>query len=341
VIAGLQAALTFDWRAVDVRKGVFGLIVILIAGLLVAAFGNVGLTAGIAALFVFAADKPGPIRGRAVGVVVMTVAGSLIAFVAVWAGSEHIVVSAPLTVVVTGAATHSAAHGEKDATRGLLLTLWAVIGISIGGSQDSALQLALAFAVGGAIASVVIWLHSRGTPGASVESDAQAAERSLAAVIRSPLGAFSLLRASAVGIALLLGAYLFPVHPIWAALTVILVMRPRAGDTLSVGLLRVIGTMLGVLFAELVFGLAAGSSIIVLGGFLVAGFAMLAFKQVNYALFVLFLTAILVLSQELGGASAQTVAIDRLLATALGAVIAVIGIGIGRLGYRGAGNHSG
>jgi hypothetical protein len=58
---------------------------------------------------------------------------------------------------------------------------------------------------------------------------------------------------------------------------------------------------------------------------------MFAFKNVAYWVYVLFLTGVLFLMQALVGADADAAAVDRLTATVLGAAIAFMGIGIGRL----------
>jgi uncharacterized membrane protein YccC len=160
----------------------------------------------------------------------------------------------------------------------------------------------------------------------SIEVEARAATRSLESIIHSPLGWFAVLRGGAVGIAVPLGAWLFPDHPVWAALTVLLVLRPAVGETVRVGVQRTLGTIAGVLLAEGMIILGDGSDVVLLAALLAAAFAMTALQSVNYAVFVLLLTAVLVLTQELLGLSAQATASDRLLATILGALIAFGGI---------------
>lgn len=330
MLAQLRTLLTLDLDAIDLRKGVMGTVAVGIVVIFVAIFGTVGMTAGLAALFVIMADQPGSTRDRAVAVLLMTVFGALIALVAVWAGTSHVWVATLLTFVVTGVATLTSGFGPGAAVRGLLLSIWAIVALSFGGDMESAIELAVAFSVGGVIAAAIIWLRTRALPEPSIEVKAKAATRTLGDLARSPLGWFSLLRASAAALAMALGAVLFPDHAIWAALTVLLVMKPKAGETVAAGVLRTLGTLAGVVAAEVVLAISGGEDAIVIVGFLVAAFGMAAFKKVNYALFVLFLTALLVLSQDLIGESADTVAIDRLLATILGAVIAFIGLGIGR-----------
>ena len=113
------------------------------------------------------------------------------------------------------------------------------------------------------------------------------------------MGWLALLRTSAVGVATALGIVLFPDHAIWPALTVLLVMRPKAGEALEAGLLRTIGTLAGALTAEAIVAIADGSEVVVFAAFMLAAFAMVALRQVNHALFVVFLTAAIVLSEAL------------------------------------------
>jgi uncharacterized membrane protein YccC len=327
----MRELLRLDRDAVDLRKGVTGLASLVAFGFFVALFGDIGLVAGLATVFVILADQPGPPRARGLSIAVMTVAGSLIGLIGVWAGPAHIAAAAALTFVVVAVATLAAGLGAAYALRGMLLTVWTVLAISLAGETEAALQLALAFAGGGLIAAGVIWLRSRIDPEPSLEGQATATARSVGEIIRSPLGWFALVRATAAAVAQWLGAALFPDHAIWASLTVILVMKPKAGETMATGLLRTIGTLLGVLGAEAVILVGGDQVLVLLIGFLLAAFGMAALQKVNYAVFVACLTAMLVLVDQLARGTGEATASDRLLATLLGAVLAFGGIGLGRL----------
>lgn len=329
--AGSRELLKLDLQAIDPRKGVMGLGAILAFGLFVAIFGEVGMVAALAVLFVILADQPGTLRDRGLGVLVFTAGGTIIALIGVWAGSTHVLVSAALTFMVVLLSTLAAGFGPAMAARGMLLSVWAVVAISLAGQQESAFELAVAFAGGGLIAAAIIWLRTRALPEPSLEGEAVAAARTLESIVRSALGWFALLRAGAAGIALWLGASIFPEHTIWAALTVILVMKPRAGETLAAGLLRTTGTVLGVIVAEALIALTNGDQAAALLGFLVAAFAMAALQKVNYAVFVACLTAVLVLTDQLIAGTGDATASDRLFATLLGAALAFTAIAIGRV----------
>ena len=329
--ARLRELMRLDLEQVDLRKGVMGLGAILAFGVFVAIFGNIGMVAALATLLVIMADQPGPLRARGIGVLVMTALGTIIALVGVWAGPSHVLVSSILTFVVVLLGTVAAGFGQAFAVRGMLLSVWAVVAISLAGEQETAFQLAVAVAGGGIIAAAIIWLRTRALPEPSLEEEAEEPAHTLEQVLRSPLGWFALLRAGAAGIAMWLGASLFPEHAIWAALTVILVTKPRAGETLGAGLLRTGGTILGVIVAEVLISVSGGGQTVAFIGFMIAAFCMTALQKVNYAVFVACLTALLVLSDQLATGTGEATATDRLLATLLGAAIAFIAIGIGRV----------
>ena len=331
MIARLRSLLRLDLDAIDPRTGLVVLIAVAVAVAIVVMFGTAGMAAGLAMLFAILADQPGPLRARALGVAVMTVGGSAIAFVALWAGTELAWLALLLTFVVTAIGTLVAGYGPSAAVRGLLLAVWAVVALSLGGEVDLAISLTVAFAVGGSIAALIIWLRSRALPEPSLEDQVEVASQSLDQLVRSPLGWFSLLRAAATTLALALGIVLFEAHPIWAALTVLIVMRPKAGETVVVGVLRTVGTLIGIIAAEAVLIVSGTGDAVLLLGFLVAGFGMGAFAKVNYAVMVAFLTALLVFASELLAGAGESAAVDRLLATATGAVIAFAAIGVGRL----------
>jgi len=326
----LRTLLALDMSAIDVRRGLLGAIVILMTAAFVAVFGMVGMTVGLAALFVIAADQPGPVHERRIGVLVITLAGSAISLVAIWAGIEHIWIAALLTFVVTAAATLTAAYSHVVAMRGLLLSMWAIIALGFAGDELNAVATALAFLLGGGAAALVLSLESR-RGGAGMVAEAETVVRSIDELLRARLAWFALLRATAVAVATALGIVLFPEHSMWPALTVLLVMRPKAGEAVEAGVLRTFGTLVGVLTAEAVVKVAGGSELVILVAFILAAFATVALKNVNYWIFVLFLTTVLVLSEALAGASADAAATERLLATVLGAAIAFLGLGLGHL----------
>ena len=109
--AHLRALLRFDLAAVDPGKGLLGLSSILAFAVFVALFGSVGMVAALATVFIILADQPGPLRTRAVTVLAMTVAGSLIGliggplwlvYLAVTQDGTRLTIGAALAMTVAG-----------------------------------------------------------------------------------------------------------------------------------------------------------------------------------------------------------------------------------------------
>jgi uncharacterized membrane protein YccC len=322
--------LVVDLDEIDVHKGAVGTIVVVVAVAVVALFGLAGETAGLAVLFVLATDRPGPARARLTAVAVMTVSGAVIAFLAVLVGTDDAIAAALLAFAVTAIMTLASGRGTTAAGRALVLSIWTILALGFSGDSQTAFELALAFLLGGLIATGVLWFQSRGTSTESVDEGTDDARRTLRELIRSPFAPIALVRASAVAVGIALGVTWFPDHPVWAGLTVLLVMSSTPDEAIGSGLMRMFGTLLGVLAAEVIALVADGADLVLLAAFTLAAYGMFALKDVAYWVFVAFLTALLILVQALVGADTDAAAVDRLAATVLGAGIAFAAIGVGR-----------
>ena len=144
--------------------------------------------------------------------------------------------------------TLAAGWGKRPAAEGQFLVLLAIVTLMVGSTDLSAVELALSSAAGGVVATAVSILASRwsGDDG----DDAAATDTStdpppvvstldldaIGQVARSTVGRFALFRAAAVAIATAAGYELFESHPVWAMLTVVLVLQPPAHQTWTVGL---------------------------------------------------------------------------------------------------------
>jgi len=113
-------------------------------------------------------------------------------------------------------------------------------------------------------------------------------------------------------------------HRYWIMLTVVVIMKPTFGATIERGLQRVIGTVLGALFAAMLTGFV-GHDIAMLA--ILAGLSVLTFSllPLNYGLYALFLTPLVILLLELGQPSTLSVALDRARDTAVGGALALVG----------------
>ena len=242
---------------------------------------------------------------------------------------EHLGIITLVAMGITALGTLTSAFGRAVAVRGLILSLWAVIVLSFAGLDEPAFALAGSFLVGGLVATAILWITARNAPGEAAETEV--VSRSLDKLVHSPLAAYALVRAAAVGVAIVLGVTWFPQHPIWPALTVLLVMRPKLGEAVETGVLRTVGTLGGVLLAEAVVLIAGDRELIILAAFALSAFAMAALHKANYVLFVLFVTVLIILAGALLGGDVDTAATQRIAATILGAIIALVGIAVERV----------
>jgi Fusaric acid resistance protein-like len=115
-------------------------------------------------------------------------------------------------------------------------------------------------------------------------------------------------------------------HAYWAALTVLIVLRPDYSSTLYRGVQRASGTVLGVGLGLATVLLGHLGSAALLAGVAGSLFAAYALLTVNYLFFAVFLTDFVVVLLALLGLPADQTAPDRLIGTALGT-------GLGLLAY--------
>ena len=113
-------------------------------------------------------------------------------------------------------------------------------------------------------------------------------------------------------------------HSYWAALTVLIVLRPDYGSTLYRGVQRAGGTLVGVGLGLATVLLAHLGSAALLAGVAVSLYAALALLTVNYLIFAVFLTDFVVVLLALLGLPADQTAPDRLIGTGLGTALALL-----------------
>ena len=113
-------------------------------------------------------------------------------------------------------------------------------------------------------------------------------------------------------------------HGYWAALTVLIVLRPDYGSTLYRGVQRASGTVLGVGLGLATVLLGHLGSVALLAGVAGALFAAYALLTVNYLFFAVFLTDFVVVLLALLGLPADQTAPDRLIGTGLGTGLALL-----------------
>jgi uncharacterized membrane protein YccC len=154
--------------------------------------------------------------------------------------------------------------------------------------------------------------------------------RDLLVTLRASLGTSSeagrhALRLAAVtGLAEVIAQAAHLPHGYWAALTVLIVLRPDYGSTLYRGLQRAAGTVLGAGLgvATVLLGHLGTSALLI--GIGVSLFAAYAVFPVNYLFYAVFLTDFVVVLLALAGLPADQTALDRLLGTAVGTALALV-----------------
>ena len=112
-------------------------------------------------------------------------------------------------------------------------------------------------------------------------------------------------------------------HGYWAPLAVAFCLRPDFAGTLTRGLGRVVGTLFGVALATALVASAHPSAGWLTGFALGATWLTFALQSASYAGYSGALSFLVVVAITLSGASATTVGLERVLATAVGSAVAL------------------
>ena len=317
----------------------------MVVALLVAvAVGETVLSGALAALFVIASGHDGPLSERLAEMARFTLVGAILGGLAFWSAD-----AAWAAAVVLGTAAYvgtiATVGGPSSAQAGLLLTLWALLALVLGGEGVDPWRVSVAFAVGGGIAIGITALRFRmaivdtADDAGSLEAGGGAVpsrRRVMKEAVVGPIGRFALVRTAAVAAGVVLGYWWFPAYPLWVAITVIVVLQPSVDRSTTVAAQRVIGTALGVAVAVTVAQAIPRGDLAAVVALLVSGLLMLAFMGANYILFAAFLTAVVVFGEHLALGDFAEAGWERLLATAVGALIAVAAIAVRATGEDGA-----
>lgn len=126
-------------------------------------------------------------------------------------------------------------------------------------------------------------------------------------------------------VSVLLARLLHLPHGFWMPLTVVVIMAPDFGGSFLIRTLqRGSGTILGGLFAILVISQIHNQGLIIL--FLVVlTFIAISMQTINYALFVFFLTPLIVTMYSISDAGNWHIPVDRILETLAGIALALVG----------------
>ena len=114
-------------------------------------------------------------------------------------------------------------------------------------------------------------------------------------------------------------------HGFWMPLTVVVIMAPDFGGSFLIRTLqRGSGTILGGLFAILVIS-QIHSTILIIIFLIVLTFVAISIQTINYALFVFFLTPLIVTMYSISDAGNWHIPVDRVIETIAGIALALIG----------------
>ncbi len=113
-------------------------------------------------------------------------------------------------------------------------------------------------------------------------------------------------------------------RPYWLPMTIAIVLKPDFSATFSRGVLRLIGTLAGLLLATALFHLlhpAMAAQIVLIGALM---YAMRCWGPANYGVFVTMVTGLVVVLIALAGVSPKDVMLARGINTLIGGVIALL-----------------
>ncbi len=140
----------------------------------------------------------------------------------------------------------------------------------------------------------------------------------------SEAGRHALRLAAVTGLAAVIAQAAGLPHGYWAALTVLIVLRPDYGSTLYRGVQRAGGTLVGVGLGLATVLLGHLGTVALLAGVAASLYAAYALLTVNYLIFAVFLTDFVVVLLALLGLPADQTAPDRLIGTGLGTGLALL-----------------
>lgn len=175
---------------------------------------------------------------------------------------------------------------------------------------------------GGARGPVADNRSEGGRPGSDAVPESEAAADPTP-VRRPSVAVLSVGKAVAVGLATLTGWFVTGGHPFWAAFAPLMIVRPDVSETASRGVRRIVGTVLGALLGWLLVRLIGDTTILALLLIPIA-FLWFASYRVDYAVFVFFMTAFMIVLAGLGGGPIDTLPLERIIATAAGVAIAFV-----------------
>ncbi len=334
--------MAINWKGFNPKYGIEIVFILILAAIFAQIAGLDGVLIVISAAFIMAVDrKTAQWQTRLTNFIGFTVILMVVITIAWLAGDEMWPVVIALSAVTlmgslsSGYGPERAMEGQLAATFLLVIfpsapsikLLSAVIDVALGGL--------LVLGVGLLFAAVrrfnqkktsVNQLNSFNKQESPVEQAKSAADpeiiRKAPNISRNPpVIIYSVSKTLAVGLSTLVGWIVVGGHPFWATLAPMVIIRPDAIETANRGFKRIIGTLLGAVFGFILFTFIGNPTILYL---VLIAVVFLWFSSINvdYAIFVFFMTAFIVLSVALEGGLAETLVTERIIGTILGVLIA-------------------
>ena len=333
----IRRLLEIDHDRLDLRLAGYAVVGLVVALAFEALVGVGALQAGVAAVVVGVVGGTGDLRTRMVHMGAVTLIGGAFGFFS-YISAE----TAWQAAVVLGAVTYltglAYGLGPEVGRAGYLLLLWTLavlIGEAHGGDPPAT---AGAFLVGGVAAMVVVGIaavvrHGPADPDPPAEGSEEVGLRpagpGLGALVRSDLGAWSLIRAVLTVIAVFIGYGLTTgdLDPFWTPMALLIVFQPDLGPTVFKAAQRGIGTLVGAATAAALTDLVdSGAPIVVI--MLIALFGAVAFYSANYTIYAFFITNTVLLYYWLATDHAASEPAIRLAGTVIGIALAFIGMAV-------------
>lgn len=317
-----------EWSAVNVRLGITAGVFVLLLIVLGWLIGLPGFVAALSAVLALVGTLGWSTELRLRGLLFFACTSIIILVLCVLVNMIALDwVTTLLIFGVTWACTLPMAAGAQAAQLGLMLNVWLLIALVLP-VEVPLWQPVLGLLLGVSVIMGNIWFAARRQE-AAPETTTTLTSSDIWSSIRESLDwqssvlQFALLRAAAVALAFFIEATFFETRPLWAATTALVIMRPAFDQTLVVGIQRAVGTLVGV-FVGMWLIANAQHPVLLLVLLLGVAFGMGATVAVNYAVFVVFLTLVLLVFSRALGADILDVGLDRILATGVGVIMALI-----------------
>jgi len=317
--------MNIDYSAFNIRMGIRGIFAIVLAFFLGSLFGQPGVIIAVSTVLITLADFEGPLTERLKFMGIFTLIGAMVTLAAGIFGMSiwPMVIS---VILITFFCALSLVFGSRIATFAMFLNVWYIIAQPVAGSQPLIIS-PICFILGGIIIMaeiIIISTFQKGSPPPDLQRrDPQEKIPDLRALLslESPIFRFSIVKALAVGLSTMAGWVLIGTHPFWVTYSPLAIIKPDLHQTVTSGIQRIAGTILGGISAVVLTGIFH-TMVMLQILYITASFFMLATLKVNYTIFISFMTLVVVIATQMGGAGFGSPGLERIIATGIGVLIA-------------------